>query len=71
MVLARVAEYFFPPETSQTSAHFLHDEPVESVLRKDQARRQEAVMDVEDDLEAARPPYIHVSGGLYIAKASH
>ncbi|GAB7354621.1 hypothetical protein MBLNU459_g5057t1 [Dothideomycetes sp. NU459] len=65
MVLARVAEYFFPPEAPQTSIQLLHDERPESVWQNDQVRRREAMMD-EDDLEAARPPYVHamLAGGI-------
>jgi hypothetical protein len=58
MVLARVAEYLFPSDTishyapSVTAA----EEPVNQAT----IVRQESIME-EDDLDALRPPYIHVS----------
>jgi hypothetical protein len=58
MVLARVAEYLFPSDTishyapSATAA----EEPVNQAT----IVRQESIME-EDDLDALRPPYLHVS----------
>jgi len=58
MVLARVAEYLFPSDTIS------HYDPTAAATqqRNQQAERllQQSVMD-EEDLDAVRPPYIHVS----------
>ncbi|KAI5272050.1 hypothetical protein E4T47_04629 [Aureobasidium subglaciale] len=63
MVLARVAEYLFP---SDTISHYAPTEAARQ-QRQHQAKvvQQEPIMD-EEDIDAARPPYIHamVAGGL-------
>jgi hypothetical protein len=58
MVLARVAEYLFPSDTIS------HHAPTETAAQKriihPTAVHQDSAME-EDDLDAVRPPYIHVS----------
>ena len=58
MVLARVAEYLFPSYTIS------HNAPTETAvqerLNQPTIVHQDPAME-EDDLDAARPPYIHVS----------
>lgn len=58
MVLARVAEYLFP---SNTISHYAPTETAaQGRLNQSTIVHQDSHMD-EDDLDAARPPYIHVS----------
>ena len=58
MVLARVAEYLFPSDTishhasTETAARDLVNQP--TIVQKDSTME-------EEDLDAFRPPYIHVS----------
>jgi hypothetical protein len=58
MVLARVAEYLFP---SDNISHYAPtDTAAQGLVNKATIVRQEPTME-EDDLDAVRPAYIHVS----------
>jgi hypothetical protein len=58
MVLARVAEYLFP---SDTISHYAPTETAaQDRLNQATIVHPESIME-EDDLDAVRPPYIHVS----------
>ena len=61
MVFARVAEYLSGSSTDQAAVH--NERPAAEAAQSIATRRQEEVMDaeiVDIDLDAARPPYLHV-----------
>jgi hypothetical protein len=58
MVLARVAEYLFPGDN--ISHNVPTDTAAQELVNKATIVRQELAME-EDDLDAVRPAYIHVS----------
>jgi hypothetical protein len=60
MVLARVAEYLFPSDTIPHHEPTAAQRYIETTARKVQEQEQELAM-AEGELDAARPPYIHVS----------
>ncbi|KAK4983025.1 hypothetical protein LTR66_008993 [Elasticomyces elasticus] len=64
MVLARVADYLFPSDTTQET---VDDGREGNLLHYKESRRQKEVMESEEiDLDAARPPYTHamLAGGI-------
>lgn len=58
MVLAREAEYF---SASEAGRHIVHDERGGGGLQSRTSGREANIMAEEEDLDAYRPPYLHVS----------
>jgi len=67
MVFARVAEYLSGSNSEQKAAH--DERPAAAAATESMARRwKEEILEaevVDFDLDAARPPYVHVSHSLH------